>query len=45
MLAPPVLGIQLTPMIIGGHDMQEFYPAKKRVAVSVGWEVLLKAVL
>lgn len=34
MLAPSVIGIQLTPMIIGGHDMQEFHPAKKRVEVS-----------
>jgi DNA-binding XRE family transcriptional regulator len=26
-------------MIIGGHDMQEFHPAKKRVEVSVGESV------
>jgi hypothetical protein len=39
MLAPSVLGIQLAHMIIGGHDMQEFHPAKKRVEVSVGESV------
>jgi hypothetical protein len=43
MLATPVLGIQLILMIIGCHDMQEFRPAKRRVEVSAGWEVPLKA--
>jgi hypothetical protein len=43
MFATPVLGIQLSPMIIGCHDMQEFRPAKKRVDVSADWEVPLKA--
>jgi len=40
-LATPVLGIQLIPMIIGCHDTQEFRPAKKQIEVSAGWEVPL----
>lgn len=43
MLVSSVLGIQLTPVIIVGHDMQEFHPAKKQVEVSDGWVVSLKA--
>jgi hypothetical protein len=42
-LATSVLGIQLTPMIIEGRDMQEFHPAKKRFEVSFSWKDMLKA--
>jgi hypothetical protein len=43
MLATPVLGIQLSLMIIACHDIQGFRPAKKRVEVSAGCEDPLKA--
>jgi hypothetical protein len=42
-LATSVLGIQLTPVIIEGRDMQEFHPAKKRFEVSFSWKDMLKA--